>query len=87
MVAVRDGVLQGHQDYELTTLGEDQAKVTAARLRGVSFWQVHSSDLVRASRTADIILEEHTGVVLRKTPLLREFSLGVLEDLPRGTSR
>lgn len=85
----RDGVLQGHQDYDLTTLGGRQAAVTAARLRDVSFWQTHSSDLVRASRTAEIILAEgHTeGPGLKTSPLLREFALGVLEDLPRGTSR
>lgn len=53
----------------------------------MEFWQTHSSDLLRASRTAEIILEGHERQELRTSPLLREFSLGVLEDLPRGTSR
>lgn len=66
----------------------NQAVATAIRLRGNTYWQTHSSDLTRAYRTAEIILEEHPGGKdsLNKTPLLREFGLGAQEGLPRGTT-
>lgn len=87
VVINRDGIIQGHQNYDLTPLGVTQAEATAGRLRNTKYWQAHASDLVRASRTAGVILAEHDGPVLVKSQLLREFGLGVLEDLPRGTSR
>eukprot|EP00903_Cladosiphon_okamuranus_P009508 g9060.t1 len=84
--ANREGIIQGHLDYDLTPIGVNQAEITAKRLRGHTYWQTHSSDLRRAYRTAEIILEEHPGSSLVKTPLLREFGLGAQEGLPRGTT-
>lgn len=85
--SIREGILQGQQDYDLTPIGVKQAEATRTRLRGNEYWEAHSSDLVRASRTAEIILEGHDHrPVVTKSPLLREFGLGVLEDLPRGTT-
>ncbi|CAM9614498.1 unnamed protein product, partial [Ectocarpus fasciculatus] len=84
--ANREGIIQGHQDYDLTPIGINQAVATAIRLRGNTYWQAYSSDLTRASHTAEVILEEHPGTNLRKTPLLREFALGAQEGLPRGTT-
>lgn len=84
--STREGIIQGHLDYDLTPIGVNQAEVTANRLRGHTYWQTHSSDLRRAYRTAEIILEEHPGSTLVKTPLLREFGLGAQEGLPRGTT-
>lgn len=83
---IRDNIIQGQQNYQLTGHGFLQAEATARRLKSVNYWQAHTSDLARASRTADVILAEHDGPVLVKSQLLREFALGVLEDLPRGTS-
>lgn len=83
---LREGIIQGQQDYDLTPIGVNQAVATAVRLRKNTYWQTHSSDLKRASRTAQIILEEHADAIIKKNPLLREFALGVQEDLPRGTS-
>ncbi|CAN0036340.1 unnamed protein product, partial [Hapterophycus canaliculatus] len=77
----REGVIQGHKDYDLTPLGLNQAAATADRLRGNSYWQAHCSDLTRARRTAEVILEEHPEVTLSRTPLLREFGLGAQEGL------
>lgn len=84
----REGIIQGHQDYDLTPVGVSQAVATAIRLRENKYWQTHSSDLMRAYRTAEIILKEHHlgKEALSKTPLLREFGLGAQEGLPRGTT-
>lgn len=82
----REGIIQGHQNYDLTPIGVNQAEATATRLRGHTYWQTYSSDLTRAYRTAEIILEAHPGSTLVKTPLLREFGLGAQEGLPRGTT-
>ncbi|CAM9303586.1 unnamed protein product, partial [Scytosiphon promiscuus] len=72
--ANREGIIQGHKDYDLTPLGFNQAVATADRLRGNSYWQAYSSDLTRARRTAEVILEEHAEVTLHKTQLLRDAS-------------
>ncbi|CAM9285006.1 unnamed protein product, partial [Ascophyllum nodosum] len=82
----RKGIIQGQQNSDLTPLGVDQAVATATRLRGNNYWRVHASDLSRAFRTAEIILEEHEGPTPKKSELLREFRLGVQEGLPRGTT-
>jgi broad specificity phosphatase PhoE len=47
--------LQGHEDYDLTDLGRQQAKRTAALLAGTGLAAVYSSPLLRAWSTAEII--------------------------------
>ncbi|CAM9371078.1 unnamed protein product [Discosporangium mesarthrocarpum] len=83
----RDNVLQGQQDFHLTELGVQQARLVAARLRDINFFSAYTSDLTRATRTAELILEHHERVTLTKSKGLREYNLGVLEGLPRGTKR
>jgi broad specificity phosphatase PhoE len=74
--------LQGQvADVPLTPLGLEQARTAASRLAGRDIAAVHSSDLLRAHRTAEII-----GSALR-LPVqldvgLREQSYGTLEGQP-----
>ncbi len=51
---------QGWIDIALTDIGEVQARARGAELRaaGLRFGAVHSSDLVRAARTAELLAEE-----------------------------
>jgi len=53
----REGRWQGWEDISLTTVGEAQARARGAELRaaGHGFRAVHSSDLSRARRTAELI--------------------------------
>jgi broad specificity phosphatase PhoE len=87
--ANRDGILQGQTDYPLSDTGIAQAAVLAERLAAVDFDVLWSSDLSRAADTAAAIVSKQPNLqgIVQLTPLLREFNLGVLETLPRSTSR
>lgn len=81
---------QGHCDFPLTDLGIDQAVKRGHSLKDIHWDYAYSSDLPRASRTAEIILSHSKTIFnkddLMKTKLLREISFGVREELPRGTT-
>jgi broad specificity phosphatase PhoE len=47
--------LQGHNDYDLTDLGREQAKLTAERLAELGTTAVYTSPLLRAGATAGAI--------------------------------
>lgn len=70
-----EGTMQGQIDTELTELGVQQAKNVAQRLRDCSFARIFSSDLQRASKTAEEIAKhQKVEVVLDKR--LRERCFG-----------
>lgn len=71
-------IIQGHADSPLTENGERQASALANDLREVSFDLVFSSDLVRAKRTAEIVLLER-ALAVNTTKLLREHDMGASE--------
>jgi probable phosphoglycerate mutase len=71
----------GQTDAPLSTIGRAQARAVAERLRMTSFTTVVSSDLARATQTAEEIVAAHPGVRLRLDPDLREIALGVWEGL------
>lgn len=70
--------MQGHQDSPLTELGLSQAKELAQVFKDIHFSHVFSSDLLRAKRTAEIIVKDKQLAVLA-TELLREKSFGQYE--------
>ena len=74
------GRIQGQRDIELTQLGRSQAKAAALRLSSEPITAVYSSDLRRASDTAQAIARYH-GLPVQERPELRERGLGVLEGL------
>jgi broad specificity phosphatase PhoE len=74
--------LQGQVAHvPLTALGIEQARTAASALAGRSIAAVHSSDLLRARRTAEVI-GTALGLPVRLDPELREQSYGSLEGLP-----
>lgn len=75
-----EGRVQGHEDPPLTPLGLRQAELVADRLAGEKLDAVCSSDLVRASATAETIAARH-GLAISTTSLLREANLGVVQGL------
>lgn len=75
-----EGRIQGHSDIDLSELGVQQAQAVAQRLADTHIDAAYSSDLVRASETAKMILERR-HVPLNQTPLLRERYYGVFEGL------
>jgi probable phosphoglycerate mutase len=78
------GRLQGQVvDVPLTPLGLEQARTAADALAGRNIAAVHSSDLLRARRTAEVI-GTALGLPVQLDAGLREQSYGTLEGLPSG---
>ena len=73
--------MTGRLDIPLTRKGEEQARLWGERLRAVPFDAAWCSPLLRAKRTAELILEANTGALCKATTLpgLMEVSLGAWE--------
>ena len=65
---LRDGELQG----PLTNLGRRQARRTSRRLAGLPIVSIRSSDLLRASQTAETISRQFPAHPVKESGLLRE---------------
>ncbi len=72
----RDGYIQGQSDVSLSETGIRQSELLQRRLKTLQFDHVYSSDLIRASHTAQIALPEKSA---SPDPRLREIHLGILE--------
>ena len=71
-------LIQGHSDIPLNEKGELQSKQLGEKLKDIHFEAVFSSDLIRAKRTAEIIiLEKKLAVITTNT--LRERMFGRFE--------
>lgn len=73
--------LQGHADSPLTTRGIREAQRVADELAPVRFDVVYASDLLRARRTAELLVQERKLRVIG-TELLRERYFGRYEGQP-----
>ncbi|OGG15155.1 hypothetical protein A2773_04670 [Candidatus Gottesmanbacteria bacterium RIFCSPHIGHO2_01_FULL_39_10] len=70
--------IQGHGDSPLTAKGLKQIQKTAQKLKDVKFDAAFSSDLLRAKKTAEIILLERK-LAVTTTEVLRERRFGKYE--------
>lgn len=75
------GIAQGHLDSPLTDKGISEARELGMKFRDINFDLVFSSDLLRAKRTAEIILLEKQ-LAVQTTELLRERFYGKYEGKP-----
>jgi len=80
-------VLHGWTDTPLNDFGTKQARAAGQALKDVKFHKAYSSDLTRANKTCQIILEENqkstiSAENIKQEKLLREFNFGVFEDKP-----
>jgi broad specificity phosphatase PhoE len=57
---------------QLTSLGREQARRTASRLKGLAVATIHSSDMPRAIETAEIIARELGRAKVAQSAMLRE---------------
>lgn len=74
------GIIQGHQDFGLSPLGELQARTTAAHLGGAKVAAIVTSPLRRAAMTAEAIALG-TGLVVEELPELMEYDIGAASGL------
>lgn len=72
------GRIQGHTPTELNAIGRQQAAALAGQLADKKFAAIWSSDLPRASQTADALAKPH-NLPVHFTPDLRERSFGQYE--------
>lgn len=72
---------QGWADSPLTEAGKQMAADIGDKLSGVDFDAAHTSDMLRAVQTAELILEAggKNGVPIKKDVRLREWCLGNME--------
>jgi len=82
----KEGKMQGHNDIHLNDVGREQAKEAALAMRRLGMSEmvdaVVSSDLARASETADVILKIACPLARRATDQrLREIDFGSLTGL------
>jgi bisphosphoglycerate-dependent phosphoglycerate mutase family 1 len=70
----REGRWQGWEDIALTAAGEDQARARGKELAAarLDFVGVHTSDLIRAARTAALLAEALGVSGAHREPALRE---------------
>jgi broad specificity phosphatase PhoE len=73
-----NGIIQGQIDTELNAQGVEQATQAGKRLAPINFDAVFASDLLRAKRTAEIIVAEKQ-LAVNTTQLLRERHYGKYE--------
>jgi alpha-ribazole phosphatase len=74
------GVLNGHNDVDLSDPGIRQMEVAAARLKDEDLAAVYCSDLTRSTRGGEIVAREH-GLVPIRSSSLREFDFGLWAGL------
>lgn len=74
----RLGKMQGQLNSELTNDAIDQSRELGMKLHNIQFSAVFSSDLARATQTANLIKLEKEAAVI-STKLLRERNLGIFE--------
>ena len=73
-----DKIVQGHTDIPLNKNGELQAHVQSNNLKHIRFDAAYSSDLIRAIKTAEILLLERKIAIIT-TQKLRERYFGLYE--------
>lgn len=71
----------GHVDVGLTETGLRQVERLRQRLADEKIDAVYSSDLKRAQRTAEVLIQGR-GMIITTCPELREISYGEVEGLP-----
>ncbi|GAB6137032.1 alpha-ribazole phosphatase [Halanaerobaculum tunisiense] len=74
------GKFQGNKDIPLNDTGLAQARKLAQRLEGTTFDTIYTSDLSRASRTAEIIAKKQ-GLAIEKKTAFQEIDFGDWEGL------
>lgn len=73
--------LQGHMDIPLNELGVAQAQELAQKLTSYKLEVIYSSDLCRASKTAELVAKANNQIDVLLTDQLREANMGDAEGM------
>lgn len=79
----------GFTDIDLSPQGEDEARQAAELLKDITIHKAHTSDLKRAQRTLDIILEHlgHTDIEVKKHAAIKERDYGDLTGMNKDEAK
>lgn len=79
----------GFTDVDLSPQGEEEARQAAELLKDITIHKAHTSDLKRAQRTLDIILDHlgHTGIEVKKHPAIKERDYGDLTGMDKDEAK
>jgi len=79
----------GHIDVELTEKGKEEARKAAFLLKDIQIHKAHTSDLKRAQKTLEIILDELglKDIVIKKDAAIKERDYGDLTGMNKEEAR
>lgn len=79
----------GHTDVELTKEGEEEARKAARLLKDITLHKAHTSDLKRAQRTLELILEELSfqDIPTKKSQDIKERHYGDLTGMDKNEAK
>lgn len=78
------GIIQGRHDSPLTEEGLNQIGKIAQELKHLRFAAAFSSDMLRAKRTAEVIVLEH-NLAVSTTKQIRERDFGIFDGKPNNS--
>ncbi len=79
----------GHEDVELSEQGEEEARKAARLLKDITLHKAHTSDLKRAQRTLELILDElaQNEVEVKKHSAIKERHYGDLTGMNKDEAK
>lgn len=79
----------GHVDVELSEQGEQEARKAATLLKDITLNRAHTSDLKRAQRTLELILEELSlsEIEVKKHEAIKERNYGDLNGMNKDEAK
>jgi broad specificity phosphatase PhoE len=74
---VGQDMIRGHADVPMTEAGEREVMITAYQIADRRIEVIHTSDLQRATRSAELLSDENVGYPpIEATPALRSWDMG-----------
>jgi len=79
----------GHVDIELSKQGEEEARKAARLIKDITLHKAHTSDLKRAQRTLDLILDELCckEIEIKKHSAIKERNYGDLNGMNKEDAK
>lgn len=79
----------GQTDVKLTEKGQEEARKAAALINDITIHKAHTSDMIRAQETLEIILKEnkHEQILVKKHPALKERHYGDLTGMNKDEAK